>query len=169
MQRLDDTLIDGIFQPWVDWTAAYLPADCFAQARVCTSLSAVAWILSQAGSVTATAQSGLVGLQVVQATVLLLGLAAIMVLHTLFQRADSGAGPDRANPLRITMYGHRMIILSGFVVGVVKLAMGSGSLAVLAVAFFAMAATFIGACSNPTPKRHARLGKRSGLATVGMR
>lgn len=163
LDHLDNALIDRIFQPAVDWIGAYLSLDCFAQARVCTGISAIAWILSQAGELILASRSAVVGLQVFQATLLLLGLSAIMVLHTLFQRAGSaGTGHGRANPLRLTMYGHRMVIMAGLVVSLVKAFAGVGSFALLAMVLFAMAAVYAGACSNAPPRQHVRLGRGWG-------
>lgn len=157
--RIDNTMIDYVFQPLVDWIAHHFSIDCFVQARVCTGISAVAWILSQARDLVLAVQSGVVGLQVFQAALLLLGLGAIMVLHTLFQRAGGGGkGPGRANPLRVAMYGHRFTILIGLLVSVLKLAIGVGSFVLLAMILFATAAVYIGACSHPPAKRQTQQG-----------
>lgn len=168
-ERLDDKLIDGVFQPLADRIADHLPFDCFQQARACTSLSAIAWILSQGSIMAAATRSGSVPQQAFHAALLLLGLAAIMVLHTLFQHAGgAGRAQGRANPLRVTMYFHRLVILSGLTVSIVKATLGVGSLALLAVAFFATAAVYVGACSNPPPSRRQPLADSWGrrLATL---
>lgn len=160
--RVDDALIDRVFQPLVDWIAASMSLDCFAQARVCTSVSAIAWILSQAKDLAVAAQSGPVGRQVLQGVLLLLGLGAIMVLHTLFQRAGGRGGQGRLNPLRVAMYAHRMTILLGLGVSVLKIALGVGSFVLLAMALFATAAVYAGACSNSPPRQQARQDASGG-------
>jgi hypothetical protein len=165
----DERLIDRVFQPVVDRIAESLAVDCFQLARVCTSISAIAWILSQAAELIAAARSGWVGLQVFQTTVFLLGLGAIMVLHTLFQRIGrAGQGQGRANPLRAAMYTQRLIILLGLAGNLVKAAFGVGSPALLAVTLSASAAVYFGACSNPPPKQHSRspAGSWRWLATL---
>jgi hypothetical protein len=152
--RMDDTLIDGVFQPLADlcmsWGAAWnLPLDCFHLARFCGNVAALAWILSQAAGLSAAIRSGWLGLQVFQATLLLLGLGSIMVLQMLFQR-DPGAG--MANPLRDGMYLHRCCLLLGLAATLCRAAIGPGSPALLTVAAFATAAAYLAACSNQPPR-----------------
>jgi hypothetical protein len=159
-ERVDDALIGRGFQPLVDWIAQYLLLDCFQQARICTNISAVAWVLSQAGDLTAAARSGLVVLQVLQTALLLVGLGSIMVLLTLFQRVGgAGQGQGRANPLRAGMYMHRFSLLLGLVINIGRSAAGIGSGALL-VLVFATAAVYVGSCSNPPPKQREHLGSR---------
>jgi hypothetical protein len=160
-ERLDETLIGRIFQPLVDWIAQYLLLDCFQQARICTNISAIAWVLSQGGDLSAAVRSGLVILQVLQTALLVVGLGSIMVLHSLFQRVG-GQGQGRANPLRAGMYVHRFGLLLGLVINIGRLAAGMGSGALL-VMVFATAAVYVGSCSNPPPKQREHRVSR-GLA-----
>ena len=169
LARTDDYLIDCVFQPVVDSIADLQSLTCFQMARVCTSISAIAWIWSQQADLVTAARSGWVGLQIFQAVIFLLGLGAIMVLHTLFQKVGSlGLGQGRVNPLRMAMFIQRLIILLGLAGSCAKAALGVGSPALLTVTLSASAALYFGACSNPPPTRHRRTRTNQGrmLATV---
>jgi hypothetical protein len=155
LARADDALIDCVCQPLVEWIERRTALDCFGVARLCTDLSALAWILSQLGSVSAAAGTGTLGLKVFQFALIVLGLGAILVLRTTFERVG-GAASGRPNPLRAAMYVHRLaclLWLTGLSVKTVMSLSGFGSLALLAVGGFATMAAYVGACSNHPPKR----------------
>lgn len=157
--RVDEALIDKLFQPMVERIAALLPLGCFQQARICTGVAAVAWILSKAADVTAAVRTGMLGPQVFQISLLLLGLGSIMVLHSLFQR---GSGQGQANPLRAVMYPHRLCLLFGAAISLLRTTAGQGTWALFTVAIFAVASVYIGSCSNPPPKQQVDLwGRRA--------
>lgn len=160
--RVDNILIDRVFQDLVNWLTPRLLLDCFGQARFCTNVSAFAWIWSQARAV----WSASIGIQVFQAALLLLGLGALMALHTLFHRIGGTGSEAKVNPLRAGMYAHRFIILSGLVVNIAKATVGLDSCALLAVAAFTTAAVYLGACSNPPPKPRERWDSGGRLAAL---
>ena len=151
MERVDAFFIDRVFQPVVGWIAEHPPLDCF-----CRPASAQVPVRSfgfspQAGNVTAAIQSRSAILQILHATLLLLGFGAILVLHRVFQRP--GGRGNQANPLRAHLYAHRLTILFSVAINGPKVAFGSGSLLLLAVAAFAAGAVYIGSCSTPPPQR----------------
>ena len=157
LARLDDALIDRVFQRAVDRITRHVATDCFRLACVGTDLSALAWILSRAGDIAEAARSGApldVGFQ---SALLILGLGAMTVLRTPFQRAGGAAGGrGRLNPLRAGMQIHRLICLFWLVGLAVKAAWAPAGLepmALLAMGLSATVAVYVGACSNPPPRR----------------
>ncbi len=170
LARLDDTLIDRVFQPWVDWMSGHLSLDCFRAARVCTDLAALAWILSQAGDVVAALGSAESGPAAPRCALLVLGLAAITVLRTLFQKIGGGGSAARANPLRAGMQPHRFLCQFWLVALLAKTAAAPAGLAamgLLAVGVCATLAAYFGACSNPPPQRHASLAGHAAAQLPG--
>jgi hypothetical protein len=147
---VDGALIDKVCQPFIDWIDQRVAIDCFQVARICIDLSALAWIVSQAPAAVASDGAAPLGIQF---ALIVLGLGAIMILRATFQRAGGGRQP---NPLRAAMYTHRlgcMFWLAGLVVKTATVPMGLASLALFAVGGFATIALYVGACSNPPPKR----------------
>jgi len=172
LARVDGVLIDKVCQPLVDWLSQHLSIDCFRVARVCTDLSALAWILSQVPGLSAMAKNGALGPELFQFGLIVFGLGAIMVLRVLFERAG-GTGSGRTggvgNPFRTGMFTHRLtclVWLTGLLVKTAILPIGFGPLALLAVAGFATVAVYVGSCSNRPPKQQ-RFSKRRtrGLAS----
>jgi hypothetical protein len=154
--RVDTALIDRLCQPLVDWVCQHAAFDCFKMARVCTDLSALAWILSQTPGAAAAFGTAPFGYEVFQFALIVLVLGAITVLRTLFERAGGTRQGGQANPLRAVMYTHRFGCLLGLTAVFVKTAMtpiGFVELALLAVSGFATLAVYVGACSNRPPKR----------------
>ena len=155
MAAADDVVIDKICQPAVDWMSRFGEADCFRIARVCVDLAAFAWILSQANSTIAAVNSGITGLAAFQFTLIILGLAAIMTLRSVFDRS-AGAGDNGkgrwANPLRPRMFFHRLICLSSLLMQALLGADGFDAIALLLVQALATMAVYAGACSNGMPK-----------------
>jgi hypothetical protein len=162
LERVDSTLIDRVCQPVVDWIDHHMEVDCFRVARLCFDLSALAWILSQAGGAALAVRTGVPGLQVFQFVLIVLGLGAIIMLRAVFERpggAGGGGKGGRPNPLRAAMYTHRLACLLWLAALLVRTAAGAaefGSLALLAVGGFATAAVYLGACSNRPPKWRER-------------
>jgi hypothetical protein len=142
-----------------DWIDQHAEIGCFRIARICIDLSAFAWILSQTSAAASAVGIGSLGLQTAQFALILVGLGAIMILRTTFERAG-GTGRERqggqANPLRAAMYTHRLTCLFWLAALVIKAATapaGFGSFALIAVGGFATAALYVGACSQPPPKQ----------------
>jgi hypothetical protein len=163
--RLDDGLIDRVFQRWVDWISGHLTFDCFRLARIFIDLAALAWILSQAGGVVAAFGSAVPGQAAMRGGLLMVGLAAITVLRTLFQKVGGdGQSAGRANPLRAGMLTHRLLChvwLVGLLVKTAGAPFGLEAYGVLAVGVCATLAAYFGACSNPPPK-HRRYVEHRG-------
>jgi hypothetical protein len=157
--RVDDALIDRVFQPLVDWIEYRTEFDVFRVARVCIDLAALAWILSQAGNLAQAVGGGNLGLQGFQFAVIVLGLSAMLVLRRLFERTGGrGAGSMglAANPLRPGMQVHRaacLLWLIGLLVKTVASPFGLAALTLLALGVFATTAVYVGSCSNRPPKR----------------
>jgi hypothetical protein len=157
--RLDGALIDGVCQPLVDRLYNHLASDCFRLARICTDLSALAWILSQAPGASEAAKTGNLDLGMFQFALIVLGLGAIMVLRALFERAGNGRNGGLPNPFRAGMFTHRLVCLvwlAGLLVKTGMTPIGFGSLTLLAVGGFATAALYLGSCSNRPPKTRDR-------------
>ena len=155
--RADDVLIDKVCQPLVDWIDQAAELDCFKVARVCTDLSALAWILSQASVTAAAVGTGNLGFEFFQCALILLGLGSIIVLRTIFERVGGSRGGSQANPLRASMFTHRVMCLLWLIGMLIKTAMtpvGFEPLALFAVGAFATLGVYAGACSNRPPKRH---------------
>jgi len=174
LARMDDRIIDQEFQPSVDWFSNQLRFDCFRLAGICADLSALAWILSQAGAVTAALGSGVPGQAPFRCVLLLLGLGAITILRTLFQKVGGGGRRSaQANPLRAGMFLHRLVChfwLIGLLLKTAGTPFGLESCGLLAVGVCTTLAVYFGACSNPPPKRReSPAGGGWKLARVGIR
>jgi hypothetical protein len=155
LEQLDGELIDRGFQPFVDWIGQSLAFDCFRLARVCTDLSAFAWILSQAPDTAVAFGTAPRGYEVFQISLIMVGLGSIAVLRSVFERYGSRRSGARINPLRASMYIHRVSCLLWLTALTVKTTMGPigfGSLALLAVGGFATIAVYVAACSNRPPR-----------------
>ena len=105
--RLDNVLIEGLFQPAIDLITYRTRVGCNPAACFCLDLASLSWIISRApGLLTAVAahddSSAFLDL-----SFLLLGLVALISLRTLFRKAKGKHG----NPLRIAMQPHRAIVL----------------------------------------------------------
>jgi hypothetical protein len=170
--QLDDGLIDRVFQPGADWIAEHLPFDCYAIARLCTDLSAFAWVLSQATGLIAAIQSGHPAPAAFRACLLLLGLGSIMVLRTLFQRSGRVGGGHCANPLRGGMHVHRFLCLLWLTGLFFKVATSAAELenwAALAVGVCGTAAVYFASCSDRPPMRRTLRAAREGWKLAGTR
>ncbi len=160
--RLDDGLIDRVFQPVMDWIAGRLALGWSRVACFGTDLSALAWVLSQADGVVAAfglpgAGAGRAqGVPTFNIVLIVVGLASIMVLRTLFQRAGGGRAGQGGNPLRAGMQVHRamgLFWLAGLSIKTATGPAGFGAWALLAVGVFGTMALYVAACVNPPPRR----------------
>ena len=157
--KLDDALIDKVFQRLVDLISQYATINCFQIARFCTDLCALAWILSNLEDVVTLPKLETAGFVAFQFAMLVLVLGAIMVLRQLFDRSGNAKGMQ-ANPLRPAMFIHRLISLVFLVNLSVKAILGSPdftALAQLAMQVFLTMAVYTGACLTRPPKRQAFL------------
>jgi hypothetical protein len=155
-RQVDDGLIDHCFQPVIDWLAEHTAFDCYAVARLCTDLSAFAWVLSQSNGLIAAIHAARTGEAAFRASLLLLGLGALMVLRTLFQRSGGAGAANCANPLRAGMHVHRFICVSWLLGLMFKAAIGPSGLdgyTALAVGLCGTAAVYFASCSNRPPAR----------------
>jgi len=157
--RVDDALIDRVFQPLVDWIGDNTAFNGCRVARACIDLAALAWILSQTGNVARSVEAGNLRLEIFQFALIVVGLKAILVLRTLFQRMDGTRAARMGgaeNPLRAGMQVHRAVCLLWLIGLLVKTGAsptGLESLALLAIGVFATMGVYVGACSNPPPQR----------------
>ncbi len=162
--RLDDALIDRVFQPVVDRFAAALSVDCFQLARSCNDAAALAWILSQAGGISDAFATGNVALAGAQGVLTVIGLAALTTLRRVFDgkqgsRASSGA---RANPLRPAMFLHRMgclLWLGAQMLGTITRPSSFAEILIVVMGLMTTASVYVGACSTPPPERQGRTSR----------
>lgn len=165
--RMDDVLIDRLFQPLADWLDRYWALGPQRAARVCLDLASLAWICAEAGALATALSVHDVGMAAARGLLVVLGLAALTILRGVFTKKDSAARAQTAaaaNPLRPGMQTHRVLCLvwiAGLAVKAVAAPDGFEPLGLLGVALFATAAIYIGACTTPPPAwRASRAGKR---------
>lgn len=157
--RIDDALIDRLFQPLADLLDRHMAFGTNRAARTGIDLASLAWVLAEAGGAAhALAAHGLPA-AMARGLVMLLGLSAFTILRNVFHGTRRRLA---ANPLRPGMQPHRAICLAWMAVLAVKTLLvpaDFAALALLAVGVFATAAVYIGACTNPPPaRREARAG-----------
>ena len=157
--RVDDVLIDRLFQPLADWLDRHMALGTNRAARTALDLASLAWICAQAGAAADAVRSQDFRSGTVCGFVLVLGLWAFTILRNVFQRPDGEAKARvraQANPLRPGMQLHRAACLFWMIALIAKTIAApadSGSLALLAVGAFATAAVYIGACTGNPPAR----------------
>lgn len=151
LARLDDVLIERLFQPLADTVQNRFGVDRLHAACFCLDGAALAWIASQAGTLGHAVSHWHGTLAIGRGLLLLLGLVAITSLRTLFQRLPRRPG---ANPLRASMLPHRsmaLILLAAQCVDLTSLG-GWTELAMLALIAVAL---YFSACL-PRPPAHRR-------------
>lgn len=162
--RLDDALIDHVFQPIVNTLAARTAVDCFYLARLCNDAAALAWILSQLGCMSDALASGNMAFIGAEGTLIIIGLAALTTLRRVF---DGRHGPrsstgGRGNPLRPAMFLHRLCCLLGLGVQLfsnLTRPSGVAEALIIAVSLMTTASVYIGACSSPPPERRRQVNR----------
>jgi hypothetical protein len=159
--RLDDALIERVFQPLADaitqrFGLGRLRAACF-----CLDGASIAWILSQSRGLGEAATAWHAGDASLRGILLLLGLVAMSSLRTLFQRL--GADGSSGSPLRRAMLPHRAVVLA-LLAGRTVNADGMEALADMAMLALAAAALYLGACAAPPPVRR----RSSDMAQAGV-
>ncbi len=160
LSQMDDLVIDSLCQPVVDWIRGMREISCFAIGRACIDVSAVFWILSQADAAAAASRTGIPGIMMLQYTLIVLMLGALVTLRQLLERADGAAGGNRcaqANPMRLSMAKPRLLLLLGLGCVLIKTVfepIDFESAANLVICGFATTGFYAGACSNRPPMRH---------------
>ncbi len=152
VERLDDALIDRVFQPLADWLDHHIAFGIFRAARGAIDLASLMWICAEARDASAAARYP--GLMLFHFAVIVAGLWSLSTLRGLFPRTK-GAREGGANPLRAAMQLHRAACLFWMIGLAIKTASapnGFEALALFAVGVFATSAVYLGACSTPPPK-----------------
>lgn len=162
--RIDDALIDRVFQPLAGGNAGHLALGPGRAARAAIDLATLAWILAEAGSIAMAASGRDLRACVVRGLVVVAGLSALTVLRGVFARSRGGG---TANPLRPGMEQHRAACLLWLVALAVKALVspaGLEPLALLAVGACATAAVYLGACTEPPPSWREVCGRDRTVA-----
>jgi hypothetical protein len=147
---LDDVLIERLFQPMSDLVSHRAGFGRMTAACFCVDIASLAWIVSQARALSDAVVTWEAGSAFIDLSLLLLGLAALTSLRTLFRRA----APKQANPLRLAMRPHRAIVLLMLVTRLVQLhAPDVAEAAEIAMLLCAAAALYLGACAERPPVR----------------
>jgi len=149
--RVDDALIDRLFQPLADWMARLLTLRPDRAARAGLDLATLAWIGAEAGAMAQAMRTHDVPSAFTRAALMIAGLWAFTIVRAVFQRAG---GARQANPLRPGMQLHRVFCLLwilGLAAKAIAAPSGTEPLALLATGLFATASVYIGACTNPPP------------------
>jgi hypothetical protein len=159
--RIDDALIERVFQPLADSAAYRTGLDRLRLATLFLDAASIAWILSQAGALTRAVAQWDASDGFLRILLLLLGLAALTSLRTAFHRVRVING---SNPLRVTMLPHRGVVLALLAARLMTLG-GFADMADLAMLGFAASALYLGACATRPPEHwHRRC-----LAALGSR
>lgn len=153
--RLDDALIERVFQPLSDFAAHRIGLGRTKVACFCVDFASLAWIVSRVSGLSNTVAAWDATTAFIDLAMLLLGMVALIALRTLFRKAGAREG----NPLRLSMQPHRAIVLLMLLSRLVQLqASGFSGLADLAMLLFAASALYLSACAE-------RPVIRLGLAT----
>jgi len=154
----DTALIEQVFQPAADTIAHRLGLDRLRLAGFCLDAASIAWILSQAGSLSAAVTHWQASTAFLRVLLLMLGLLALCSLRVALQRAGAAKG---LNPLRVAMLPHRGVLLALLAWRLVTLGSFANA-ADLAAMLAALCALYLGACATPPRKplsRNAREGR----------
>ena len=159
---LDDTLIDGVFQPLADRLAERGKVGTLRLARLFMDAAAIALILSQAAHVPGAAAFDNSAPYLYPLLVLGPGLAAMSIMRNEFRRTEKKNGVHQnraANPLRLGMHWHRIVCFFWSMVLLLQTT-ESGlkweGLGLLATGVFATLAVYFAACfARPAKPRAA--------------
>lgn len=157
-RRFDTALIERVFQPAADSLASRAGLRRLSLVWLCLDAASVAWILSQAGSLSAAVLQWQATAGLFRAALLLAGLAALRGLRVLFQRVNVG----RINPLRVLMLPHRGIILALLLARAPAMGNFAGAADAIML-ILAACALYLGACMPPASVRR----RRDWIATSG--
>lgn len=148
--RLDDALIERLFQPLADTIMNRFGLDRLRAACLCLDGASLAWIISQAGALGQAVSGWNAGTACLHVLLLILGLAAMTSLRSLFQRISTRG----ANPLRSAMVPHRGLALA-LLIGQALTVYGLAGWAELAMLGLAAAALYLSACRPRPPVRRS--------------
>ena len=148
---LDDVLIERVFQPVSDLLSNQLQLSKAKAACICVDAASLAWIVSRAPGLSVAVIAWESGTAILDLALLLLGLAALISLRSLFRRAMV---EKRANPLRIAMRPHRgMVVLMLATRPVQLMTFDLTDAADLAMLLCAASALYLAACAQHPPVR----------------
>lgn len=148
--RLDDALIERLFQPLADTIMGRFGLDRLRAACLCLDGASLAWIIAQAGALGRDVTHWNAGSAFLHFLMLVLGLAAMTSLRSLFQRLSTRG----ANPLRSAMLPHRGLALA-LLVGQFLTVYGLAGWAELLMLGLAAIALYLGACRPRPPVRRS--------------
>jgi hypothetical protein len=149
---LDDVLIERLFQPIVDLVVQRVGVTRSAVACFCLDLAALSWMISRAEGLSNAVAGWDAAGAFFDLAFLLLGLAALISLRTLFRKARGNLG----NPLRPAMRPHRAIVLLMLASQLIQRhAPGMADVADIAMLAFAASALYLGACAERPPVRRS--------------
>jgi len=161
--RLDDLLIERLFQPLIDVLNDRIGVGWAACACVCTDVASLAWIVSRARALSGAVDHWRAGAAVGEFGLLLLGLTALVSLRMLFRRT---ARHRRCNPLRPAMRSHRAFVLILLAARLMQMHVpGVSDAADAMMLLFSASALYLGACAERPPIR--RRDTRLAAAGVG--
>jgi hypothetical protein len=147
---LDDLLIERLFQPLSDLILDRTGFNRTAVACFCTDAGSMAWVASRAPGLSDAVAAWDAAAAFLDLSLLLLGLAALISLRTVFRRAAA----KQANPLRRGMRGHRGIVLVMLLARLAEPhAFGLAYWADVVMLLFAASALYVGACERPPIRR----------------
>jgi hypothetical protein len=148
---LDDVLIERVFQPVADLITNQVGLSSRTAACVCIDAASLAWIISRARGLSDAVTAWDCVTACLDLALLLLGLAALSSLRTVFRRAT---GKKQGNPLRLAMQPHRAVILLMLAARVAQLqSVGLSDAADAAMLICSAAALYLGACAERPPVR----------------
>lgn len=148
----DSALIERVFQPAADAVAYRLGLDRLRVAGFCLDGASIAWILSQAGSLSDAVTQWQACTAFLRLVLLMLGLLALCSLRVAFRRITAAKG---MNPLRVMMLPHRGVVLVLFFTRLLAVDSFANAADFAALAF-ALCALYLGACTSPPPTTLSR-------------
>jgi len=155
LTNFDELLIERVFQPLSHVLAARFGVARSSAAAFFVDIAALGWIVARGPGLARDVMAWHAATATLHLLLLLLGLTALTVLGSLFQRH---AGLRHANPLRQTMRPHRAVLL---ILLLVRLAQfqepALTECADLAMLAAAVVAVYLGACAERPPVRRDRL------------
>jgi hypothetical protein len=150
--RLDDVLIERLFQPAADLITNWIRIGCGPAACFCLDLASLSWIVSRAPRLSAAMAAYDGRSAFLDLSFLLLGLVALISLRTLFRRMRGKQG----NPLRMAMQPHRAVVLIMLAARLLQIqAPGLPDAADVAMLTFVTFALYLSACASQPPVRRA--------------